>query len=294
MPHLDCKSRQIGQGVEFGSNVSIKADTIDIGDNVIFHNDISIVCRGHFKIGSHSILGSGAKVQCNNLSIGQWLYSCEGLEIGSGGCYNKEANVEIGNCVGIFERVLINPNSAVSIGDNCGIGREVQIWTHGAWLDPLAGFPSDFGPVSIGKNVWLPARSIMLPNSAIGDNCVIGINSVINKRIPPGSFAAGSPARVIRENAFPAPLSESEKTDLIRSILSEWQTQIEYKVPGVSVFAECFDTDKIRLKVAGGETIFDCGSRTVEGTTSQYSEDMRDYLRRRGIKIYTSDFFKSL
>ena len=294
MPYLKSNSEQIGRGVRFGSNVSIKADTIDIGHNVIFQDDVSIEYRGRFEIGHHSILGRGARVQCNNLIIGHWLYSCEGLEIGSGGCNSKESNVEIGNCVGIFERVLINPNSAVSIGDNCGIGREVQIWTHGAWLDPLTGFPSDFGPVSVGKNVWLPARSIMLPNSAIGDNCVIGINSVINKKVPPGSFAAGSPVRVIRANAYPAALSDFEKTRIVSEITNDWQIQIAFKVPDLIVNTVCFDTDKIRLTVADEETIFDCGNKTVEGATSRYSEDLRDYLRRRGIKIYTDNFFTSV
>jgi acetyltransferase-like isoleucine patch superfamily enzyme len=54
-----------------------------------------------------------------------------------------------------------------------GIGAEVMIWTHGAWLDTLQGFPAEFGPVKIGNNVWLPARSVVLPNVTIGDNTVI-------------------------------------------------------------------------------------------------------------------------
>jgi len=45
-----------------------------------------------------------------------------------------------------------------------------MIWTHGAWLDILKGFPADFGPVKIGNDVWLPARSIVLPNVTIGNN----------------------------------------------------------------------------------------------------------------------------
>jgi len=294
VPSFESDSEQIGLGVRFGNNVSIKANRIEIDDNVIFQDDISIVCRGRFKIGHHSIVGRGTRVQCSNLTIGHWFYSCKGLEIGAGGCNSKEANVQIGNCVSIFETVLINPNSPVIIGDNCGIGREAQIWTHGAWLDPLNGFPSDFGPVSIGSNVWLPARSIMLPNSAIGDNCVIGINSIVNKKIPSGSFAAGSPVRIIRANAYPVVLSPPEKTRIIRQIINDWRTQIDYKAPDLIAYVECFDIDKIRLEVADEETIFDCGKKTVQGATSRYSEDLRDYLRRRGIKIYTDSFFNSL
>ena len=32
----------------------------------------------------------------------------------------------------------------------------------------------------------------------IGDRCVIGAGSVVTRDVPPGSFAAGNPCRVIR------------------------------------------------------------------------------------------------
>ena len=42
------------------------------------------------------------------------------------------------------------------------------------------------------------------------------------------------------------------------------------------------------------ETIFDIGNRTIEGFEDEVSEDLRDYLRRRGIKIFTDKPFKSI
>jgi acetyltransferase-like isoleucine patch superfamily enzyme len=293
-PRLESNSQRIGTAVEFGRNVSIVADSIEVDDNVVIRDNVSILCRGTLKIGHHGIIGSGTTVQCNNLTIGSWLYSCDGLEIGSGGCNSKDSNVSIGNHVGIFERVLINPNSAVTIGDNCGIGREVQIWTHGAWLDPLAGFPSDFGPVSIGANVWLPARCIVLPNTSIGDNCVIGINSIINKSIPAGSFAAGCPVRVLKENAYPQEKSSEESGELIRRILDDWEIEIRNKLPDLKYSVDVVDYTRIRLRIGGAESIFDCSAKTLNGATNPYSEDLRDYLRRRGIKIFTDKFFRSV
>jgi acetyltransferase-like isoleucine patch superfamily enzyme len=294
MTNLQSNKQRIGKDVKFGENVTIIADSIEIEDKVIFKDNITIHCKGALKIGHHSIIGSGASIQCNNLTIGHWLYACDGLEIGSGGCFNKEANVTIGNCVGIFERVLINPNSEVTIGDNCGIGREVQIWTHGAWLDPIAGFPSDFGPVHIGNDVWLPARTIMLPNSSIGDNCVIGINSIINRKIPSGSFAAGCPAKVLKENVYPAPLTPEQIIEFINKVLGDWRTLIEFKRSDLQYSVIQFDVDKISLKVGDEETIYDCTKKTMVGATNEFSEDLRDYLRRRGIKIYTDNYFKSI
>ena len=40
---------------------------------------------------------------------------------------------------------------------------------------------------------------VVCPGVTIGDNCVIGAGAVVTKDVPPNSFAAGNPCRVIRE-----------------------------------------------------------------------------------------------
>ena len=54
-------------------------------------------------------------------------------------------------------------------------------------------------PVNIGSNIWFGANVVVCGGVTIGDNCVIGAGSVVIKDIPPNSFAAGNPCRVIRE-----------------------------------------------------------------------------------------------
>ena len=41
-------------------------------------------------------------------------------------------------------------------------------------------------------------------------------------------------------------------------------------------------------------THYDIDKKEMTGLTSKVSEDLRDYLRRRGIKIYTEKPFKSI
>ncbi|MFB9086819.1 acyltransferase [Erwinia tracheiphila] len=42
----------------------------------------------------------------------------------------------------------------------------------------------------------------MLPSVSIGDNSVIGANSVVNCDVPANSLYAGSPAKLIRSLAY--------------------------------------------------------------------------------------------
>ncbi len=54
-------------------------------------------------------------------------------------------------------------------------------------------------PVTIGSDCRFGANVAVCPGVTIGDNCVIGAGSVVTRSIPANSFAAGVPARVIRE-----------------------------------------------------------------------------------------------
>lgn len=55
-----------------------------------------------------------------------------------------------------------------------------------------------FGEIIIGNNVHIGTNSIIMPGVKIGDNCIIGVGSIVTKDIPDNSVVAGIPARIIR------------------------------------------------------------------------------------------------
>lgn len=278
---------------------NIKAKNIEIPDTAVIGNNVYIECET-FKIGEHSRIGDNVKITCKSFIADDWLYMCDDVEVGRGGCYGPNSNVVIGKHVGIFEKTVINPSEEIYIGDNVGIGGEVMIWTHGAWLDITQGFPADFGPVKIGNNVWIPARSIILPNVEIGHDTVIGIGSVINRNIPSGCFAAGSPCKVIHENCYPKDVSQDELNILIEQIINDYHKLIKDKKFDCTVHIEHDKIDNILKfsQIFFGAAVttdyFDLKLKTFKGSKSAVSEDFRDFLRRRGIKIFTTDPFKSI
>ena len=219
------------------------------------------------------------------------------VEVGRGGCNGPNSNVKIGNHVGSFEGTIINPSESVEIGDDVGIGGEVMIWTHGAWLDVTKGFPSDFGPVKIGNNVWLPARCIVLPNVTIGDDSVIGIGSTINRNIPSGCLAAGSPCKIIKENCYPKELNNEELQKKVLEITNNWcKLHRDKNITDIEID---YDVSRKIITLKQGTdliwfTHYDVSKKEMIGYTNEVSEDLRDYLRREGIKIYTDKPFKSI
>ena len=55
-----------------------------------------------------------------------------------------------------------------------------------------------------------------------------------------------------------------------------------------------YESGKIFLNQGYNETIYNIEERTIQGYMNDVVEDLRDYLRRRGIKIYTGKPFKSI
>jgi len=274
-------------------NAIIESNDIQIGKNVVIGDNVEIRCPEKIHIGDNSVLTKDIKINCTSFEAGEYFYMTERCEIGRGGCYGPNSRVKIGKHVGIFEGTVINPSEEVEIGDDTGIGGDVMIWTHGAWLDVLQGFPSDFGPVKIGSNVWLPARSVVLPNVTIGNDVVIGINSIINRSLPDGCFAAGSPCKVIKENVYPKELSQGEKTNIVEGIIKDWLVLCEMK--GITRTIKIrYESEKIFLNQGYDETIYNIEERNIQGHMNDVAEDLRDYLRRRGIKIYTGELFRSI
>ncbi len=117
-----------------------------------------------------------------------------------------------------YHAVLRGDNDLITVGENSNV-------------QDLSVLHTDPGiPLTIGRNVTI-GHKVMLHGCAIGDNSLIGINSVVlnganigrdcliganslvteGKQIPDGSLVLGSPARVVRQ------LTDAEKAMLLES-----------------------------------------------------------------------------
>jgi acetyltransferase-like isoleucine patch superfamily enzyme len=218
---------RIGKGVKLAFGGVIVGEQVDIADGVEI-GLLAMVMGRTIRIGRFSSVGTMSYVSCERIDIGEDARIREQVFVG--GPQLPESSFTLGNRTIILQLASINPTKPVTIGDDTGIGGHCLIFTHGAWLNVLDGYPVTYEPVTLGKSVWLPWRVFVMPGTTIGDGSVIGANSLVQGNIPPGSLAVGSPAKVIRSAPdFPRALTAEQRAATVATMLSEFDRYVSYE-----------------------------------------------------------------
>src|SRR3954462_10940827 len=211
---------KIGKGVKLAFGGVVVGRDVELGDGVEI-GLLAMVMGRTIKIGRFSSVGTMSYVACERIQIGEDARIREQVFVG--GPQLPESSFTLGSRTIILQLASINPTKPVTIGDDTGIGGHCLIFTHGAWLNALDGYPVTFEPVTLGNSVWLPWRVFIMPGTTIGDGSVIGANSLVQGTIPPSSLAVGSPAKVIRSAPeFPRAVSPEQRASMVAQILTEF------------------------------------------------------------------------
>lgn len=124
--------------------------------------------------------------------------------------FDYGVNIKIGKNFYANFNLTILDCCPVEIGDDVFIGCGVSLLTpvhpmrwqqrNARKKDDGTVFDYEYAkPIKIGDNCWLAGNVTVIGGVTIGDGCVIGAGSVVTRDIPPNSFAAGNPCRVIRK-----------------------------------------------------------------------------------------------
>jgi acetyltransferase-like isoleucine patch superfamily enzyme len=115
-------------------------------------------------------------------------------------------SIMIGDNCNIGDYTQLTACNRIVVGDGVLMGRYVLITdnAHGghskeeAMVRPSQRKLTSKGEVVIGNNTWIGERVVILPNVHIGDNVIIGANTVVTKDIPSNSVWVGTAAKEIR------------------------------------------------------------------------------------------------
>ena len=115
-----------------------------------------------------------------------------------------EARIEIGAGCFLNRNTMLAALERIEIGDHtmfangCFVGDSDHRFDDPDTPITQQGFTSK-GPVRIGSNCWFGVNCVVTSGVTVGDRCVVGANSVVTCDLPPGTVAAGSPARPLKQ-----------------------------------------------------------------------------------------------
>lgn len=136
----------------------------------------------------------------------------------------ENKNILIGKNVVIYNNVKFWGNGKIVLGDNVKVGDNVMIYAsegagvtigkdtliaancyiidmdHGIKKDTLISEqPSNAQEIIIGEDCWLGEDVTVLKGSVLGNGCIVGAKSLVNKAFDANKIIVGIPARIIKE-----------------------------------------------------------------------------------------------
>jgi acetyltransferase-like isoleucine patch superfamily enzyme len=117
--------------------------------------------------------------------------------------YLRNKGVKIGQGCKIHTVSFSTEPYLIEIGNGARIASGTQFITHDGSVNCFPGEVDGgiFGKIKLGNNVFIGNNSIILLNTTIGDNCVIGAGSVVRGQFPNDSVIVGNPAKVLMKTS---------------------------------------------------------------------------------------------
>jgi acetyltransferase-like isoleucine patch superfamily enzyme len=155
---------------------------------VFFGKDLQLqIARGaSVKFGRFTWIGDGSKIRCH-----------EGVvEIGDKTVMGQECTISAYRRVRIGEQCVIADRAMFIDFDHGVVEVERPIRVQGIYMRECV----------VGSNVWIGYGACFLRGVQVGDNSIVGTNSVVTKNVPANSVVGGVPAKVIRMREEPTNL----------------------------------------------------------------------------------------
>ena len=202
---------RIGHNVKIGDNTVIY-DYVEIGDNAIICNDCIIgepLNEYYFNanyqnptttieegalIRSHAIIYAGCIIG-KNFMTGHRVTIRENTRIGDSCLVGTLCDLQGELTMGSYCRLYSN----VHIAQNSHLGNFVSLYPFCVMTNDPYPPSTNVKGASIGDYTQVGVHSVILSNIKIGENCVIGANSVVNTKLADFSFATGDPIKILMD-----------------------------------------------------------------------------------------------
>jgi acetyltransferase-like isoleucine patch superfamily enzyme len=161
--------------------------------------------RGRLKTDGLCFVAPGVTFEIGRdatLRLGRWSWIGHGSKIRI-----HEGEASIGAKTVLGQECTISAFQHVSIGRECIVADRAMLidFDHGVVEveRPIRLQGIYKRDVSVGHNCWIGYGACILRGVTVGDNSIVGANTVVTKDVEPNSVVAGTPARLLRMRAAP-------------------------------------------------------------------------------------------
>jgi len=171
--------------------------------------------RGRLKTDGLCFVCPGVKFEIGrnaSVTLGRWSWIGHRCKIRV-----HEGEFALGAKSVMGQECTISAYKRVRIGEQCVIADRAMFidFDHGVVEveRPIRSQGIYKRDVEVGSNVWIGYGACILRGVRVGDNSIVGTNSVVTRDVPANAVVAGIPARIIRMREAPAELRWSEPVE---------------------------------------------------------------------------------
>lgn len=287
----------IGEKVVLGEGSVILSEHVEIGDEASVGAGAT-VRSVVFSLGRMSMIGERADVMAREVRIGDVLYMGGDVLIGGGGAWGAESRLVVGDLCLISRHCVLNTGCGIFMGNEVGLSPHVKLFTHNHWQSVLEGYHANFGPIVIEDRAYVTGDALVVPGVRIGEGATVLANSTVSADVAPYTMVSGNPAR--RVGTIDRKLSLERKERIVKRLMEEMAVELAGRMEKGKVrYAREVDLEDLepgtvtlafawrgrRSDLGAGAVVFDLGGLEVIGEQGAGSDEVRNFLRRRGIRF---------
>ncbi len=148
--------------------------------------ELQIARRGRVRFGRFAWIGDGTKIRCHEGEVA----------IGAKTVLGQECTISAYRRVRIGEQCVVADRAMFIDFDHGVVEVERPIRLQGIYMRDL----------EVGSNVWIGYGACLLRGVQVGDNSIVGTNSVVTRDVPANAVVGGIPARILRMREAPETL----------------------------------------------------------------------------------------
>lgn len=312
---------KIGNNSKIGKDSYIIATNISLGNNSVIGEKCIFNCE-IFEVGEMASFGDEITISCREFLANDLLTCRNSVVVADSTEKGLDSRLNIGKACFIGSKTYINTEKEVVLKDHVCLSPRVMLLTHRQWQSALEGYSVSFEGVLIGSHVWIGCDAQVLPGTSIGNRSTIMGNSIVAMNVEEDCFVGGIPAKkIVSKQSYRKKLSIDEKDSIMHGILNDFMYTLEGKGYDISkqkrddyflaelkfkknkaniLYSKSIEKtmmtgikgrliiltfNKNNITISKELTIFNLQKSIFHGKRDIFSDEMREFLRQRGIKF---------